>query len=208
MTNSILSNVNQSLTSDIASKMVVVLLLVSSRLNNEKDEIKNSMIRAYLLALFSHFVTKLLRDAYFCVFGPESVTDLFVNEADQIKEMERENIEEIVENGNKSDENISCDDNDNKDNVAKAADNFEHVKNRKKSHKKRFHDVLRRKRFGRRRDSGSDASSNLSYSSHESIGSTSDDTDEESDDNLRHLTRKRRPPKYQDSGSEESRGKN
>ena len=64
---------------------------------NEKDEIKLSMIRAYLLALFSHFVTKLLRDAYFCVFGPESITDLFSNEADQIKEMEEENNEEILD---------------------------------------------------------------------------------------------------------------
>ena len=47
--NSILSNVNQSLSADIASKMVIVLLLLASRLKNEKDEIKLSMTKTYLL---------------------------------------------------------------------------------------------------------------------------------------------------------------
>ena len=208
--NSFLSNVNQSLSADIASKMVIVLLLVASRLKNEKDEIKLSMIRAYLLALFSHFVTKLLRDAYFCVFGPESITDLFSNEADQIKEMEEENNEDLLDEEGQSNADSNDDDNDNKgsDVNQKEPCASDHDKSRKKSRKKRFHDMLRRKRLGKHRDSGSDAISNSSYSSHESIGSTSDDTDEDSDGNLRHITRKRRPVKRQESDSGESRGKN
>lgn len=36
-----------------------------------------SMMRAYLLALFSHFVTKLLADLHLSLFGPESLVELF-----------------------------------------------------------------------------------------------------------------------------------
>ena len=203
--NSVLSNVNQSLSSDVASKMVVILLLVASRLKNEKDDIKHSMIRAYLLALFSHFVTKLLGDAYFCVFGPESMSDLFLNEADQIKTMEQD-IENEAENGEKCDQDS---DGDQKESNADNNDRYSHDRenDRKKPKRKKFHDVLRRKRLGKNRDSDSDGSSNLSYSSHESIGSTSDDSDEDSDGNLRYLARKRKTIKQRKSECEEGKGK-
>ena len=35
------------------------------------------MVRAYLLALFTHFVSKLLADLQFTFFGPEAVMEIF-----------------------------------------------------------------------------------------------------------------------------------
>ena len=202
---SILSNVNQSLSSDIACKMVIVLLLVMSRLKSELQETKLSMIRAYLLALFSHFITKLLGDAYFCIFGPESMTDLFLNETDSIKEIEQGKEE--------TDPNYSencfqgeavLDEKENLEINEEKSAKLEAENSRKKPKKKKFHDVIRRKR---RSVSNSDVSSNVSYSSHESIASTSNDSDEDSDKHIGYLRNKRRPLRRQDSESEASKGK-
>ena len=44
------------------------------------------MLRAYLLALFSHMVAKLVGDLYFSLHGPEAMSDLFENEAKVIEE--------------------------------------------------------------------------------------------------------------------------
>ena len=44
------------------------------------------MLRAYLLALFSHMVAKLVGDLYFSLHGPEAMSDLFESEAKVIEE--------------------------------------------------------------------------------------------------------------------------
>jgi hypothetical protein len=195
---SVLSNVNQSLSSGIACKMVILLLLAGARLKGDTQETKLSMIKAYLLALFSHFVTKLLGDAYFCIFGPESMTELFLNEAEQITAMEKENEDIDINDSEENDDPKTPEPEDNK------STRFESESSRKKSRKKKFHDVLRRKRKTSENDS-----SNLSYSSHESIASTSSasDDNEDSDENLKHFKRKKRPAKPEGSRSGESKGK-
>ena len=49
-------------------------------------QVKTSMLRAYLLALFSHMVAKLVGDLYFSLHGPEAMSDLFESEAKVIEE--------------------------------------------------------------------------------------------------------------------------
>ena len=44
------------------------------------------MLRAYLLALFSHMVAKLVGDLYFSLHGPEAMSDLFESEAKVVEE--------------------------------------------------------------------------------------------------------------------------
>ena len=199
---SILSNVNQSLSSDVSSKMVIVLLLVISKLSQGAHEIKVSMIRAYLLALFSHFVTKLVGDAYFCIFGPEAMTDLFLNELNEIKEIEKGEqddevkCENISENNSISEENSQNEGNEDQKSLG-VADNT----SKRRSTRKKFHDVLRRKRRSDKshdpnRDSNSDVSSKLSYSSHESVASTYDDSSED-DNRGKYFDRKRKSKKIE-----------
>ncbi|MEO2049057.1 MAG: hypothetical protein ABGX16_21065, partial [Pirellulales bacterium] len=42
--------INQTLSSDVATKMVIIILLVMTRLEGDSKETKLSMVRAYLLA--------------------------------------------------------------------------------------------------------------------------------------------------------------
>ena len=87
----------------IASKIVLVLLLVTEALRTPDKETKLSMVRAYVLALFSHFATKLLGDLYLGLHGPEALLELFQPKEDSEPELEtkQEQVkeEEDVESG-------------------------------------------------------------------------------------------------------------
>ena len=48
------------------------------------------MLSAYLLALFSHFVTKILADFHVGLYGPESLEDLFKTEHTEDEEKKEE----------------------------------------------------------------------------------------------------------------------
>jgi len=80
-TNSILPNINETLPANTASMMVVILILLESFLKSKEHKTKVSMIKAYQFALLCHFITKFLTDAYFYLFGPESVQELFSSDA-------------------------------------------------------------------------------------------------------------------------------
>ena len=49
------------------------------------------MVQAYLFALFTHFVSKLLADLQFSFFGPEAMVEIF--EQKELKEKTENNIE-------------------------------------------------------------------------------------------------------------------
>ena len=51
-----------------------------------------SLLKAYMLALYSHFVTKLLGDLYLEVKGPESLIELFEPKGEEEEEVEEEII--------------------------------------------------------------------------------------------------------------------
>ena len=81
----------------------MVLRLSTERLEREEKPVKLSMLKAYMLALFSHFVTKLLGDVYFSLYGPESMAELFDNEAKVLEDGDPmvEVLEEEVEDPSK-----------------------------------------------------------------------------------------------------------
>ena len=93
---------------DVALKAVLVLLLVMERVRKkgkadkegcrvwsgwslrEKSlfaEARLSMLRAYVLALFSHFITKFLGDLHVGLFGPESLLELFEEKPEEAEEV-------------------------------------------------------------------------------------------------------------------------
>ena len=59
------------------------------------------MLRAYLLALFSHMVAKLVGDLYFSLHGPEAMSDLFESEAKVIEEDKVRNNQKLAESETK-----------------------------------------------------------------------------------------------------------
>ena len=101
--------------SDVAVKIVLVLLLVMERVKQGDtsssavsvhkfyqflriSEAKLSMLRAYLLALFSHFITKFLGDVHVGLYGPESLVELFNEEAGgETEETKDETSEKVAE---------------------------------------------------------------------------------------------------------------
>ena len=60
--------------------MMMILFLSMQKMRADNQLVKLSMLNAYVLALFSHFVTKLLGDVYFCINGPESMAQFFEDE--------------------------------------------------------------------------------------------------------------------------------
>jgi len=61
-----------------------------------------ALLRAFLLALFSHFVTKMLADFHLDLYGPESLIDLF--------EHKDEKMEEEIKNGQSEEDKIEVKD--------------------------------------------------------------------------------------------------
>lgn len=73
------ATVCQCLSRDVANHLVMAILLTVDKVSG--DLVKVSMLRAYLLALFSHFVAKFVGDVYLSLHGPEAMRDLFDGEA-------------------------------------------------------------------------------------------------------------------------------
>ena len=63
----------------------------------KSDLVKVSMLRAYLLALFSHFVAKLVGDLYLSLHGPEAMRELFDTENKVVLDGDAEPAEESAD---------------------------------------------------------------------------------------------------------------
>lgn len=70
---------------EVATKMVLVLLLLMEKMQEKSQEKKVSMIQAYLLGLFAHFVTKLLGDLQLTFYGAEAMVEIFHPKEAEIK---------------------------------------------------------------------------------------------------------------------------
>ena len=101
------------------------------------------MVQAYLFALFTHFVSKLLADLQFTFFGPEAMVEIFKQ-----KEVE-EKTENNIENGSANNvEKVNEEDVEKANSPLNGNGDVDDVKRSKFSAKKRSKmlDRLRRKR--------------------------------------------------------------
>ena len=74
----------ECLSREVANHLVVTILLTIDKVQG--DAVKVSMLRAYLLALFSHLLAKFVGDVYLALHGPEAMRDLFDGEAKVLAE--------------------------------------------------------------------------------------------------------------------------
>lgn len=86
--------VHHCVSRDNAMKMVLVLMLLNENLDPKVSRVKLSMIRAFILALMSHMVTKLLGDMLFFLYGPEGMSEYFDQEAALLETGEEVEVEE------------------------------------------------------------------------------------------------------------------
>ena len=63
-----------------------ILILLLSKVQVENNVKKCGMINAFLLAWFTHLITKILSDITFKLFGPEAVLELFESKTESVKE--------------------------------------------------------------------------------------------------------------------------